>query len=210
MHGVKTRIIAADLSDPKFIEAIRAQTTDIKIGLLVNNAGQYNLGKFLDQSLETQLSILEVNTRAPLVLTHEFGQHMRQRGQGGIIIVSSTVSSSGAPYNANYAATKAYDFILGEGLQHELKADGVAVQVLQPGGTWTEGARKMMADAPNYMKTIMMEPAPVVTQSLRNLGKRTFVIPGAMNRFMVWMMSTLVPRRIAVSMWGRMMKDMQG
>ena len=210
MHGVKTRIIAADLTDPTFIEAIRAQTSDIEVGLLVNNAGQYYIGKFLDQPLETQLSVLAVNTRAPLVLTHEFGQKMRQRGKGGIIMVSSTVSSSGAPYNANYAATKAYDLILGEGLQHELKSDGVAVQVLQPGGTWTEGAQKMMVDAPGYMKNMMMDTEPVVTISLRNLGKRTMVIPGSMNRFMTWMMSNLLPRRVAVSMWGKMMQGMQG
>lgn len=207
-YGVEIRTVAVDLAESDFIEKIQAQTADIEIGLLVNNAGQYHIGKFLDQDLATQLSVLDVNTRAPMILTHAFGQLMRQRGKGGIIIVSSTVSGAGAPYNANYAATKTYDFVLGEGLRYELKNDGIAVQVLQPGGTWTEGAQKMMSHAPNFMKIMMMDTEPVVALSLRKLGKRNTVIPGQMNRFMVWMMAILLPRRLAVSMWAMMMKGM--
>ncbi len=209
MHGVQTRIIVADLVTPNFIDIVQNETDDLEIGLLVNNAGQFALGDFLDQPLDKQLTILELNTRAPLILTHAFGQLMRARGRGGIIMVSSTVSSSGAPFNANYAATKAYDLILGEGLQAELKASGVDVQVLQPGATWTEGSQKMMTDAPAYMKNMMMKPSVVVETSLRKLGKRTRVVPGSMNQFMVIMMNNL-PRRFVVNMWGQMMRGMQG
>ena len=205
---IDVRVAAADLSQPDFMDSIRQITANLEVGLLVNNAGLYFIGDFLDQPLETQLAVLNVNTRAPLLLTHEFGQRMRQRQRGGIIMVSSTVSGTGAPFNANYAATKSYDLALGEGLQYELRKAGVDVQVLMPGGTRTEGADRMMQDAPSYMDMMMMDVAPVVTESLNKLGRKTNVIPGFMNRIMTMMASRLMPRSAAVRMWAFMMRGM--
>ncbi len=122
--------------------------------------------------------MLNINMRAVLMLTYEFGQRMRTKRRGGIILVSSTVSGTGAPFNANYAATKSYDLVLGEGLRYELRKAGVAVQVLMPGGTRTEGSSRMMQNAPGYMDLMMMNPQPVVAASLNKLGKKTTVIPG--------------------------------
>ena len=209
-YGIQVRVAAADLSKQDFIDSILEATSDIDIGLLINNAGLYFLGEFLEQDLDAHLSMLEVNTRAPLLLSHTFGNKMRQQGRGGIIIVSSTVSGSGAPFNANYAATKSYDLVLGEGLEYELKKHGVDVQVLMPGGTWTEGAHRMMKDAPAYMNNMMMETKPVVAASLNKLGKKSRVIPGQMNQFMTWLTARLMPRGLAVRMWANMMRGMMG
>ncbi len=209
-YGVQTRIIATDLASPDFMDDIIAGTSDIEVGLLVNNAGIYELNNLLDSSLEFQLKMLELNTRAPLVLTHHFAKEMKNRGRGGVIIVASTVSGFGAPTNANYAATKSYDMILAEGLAAELKNSGVDVQAFLPGGTWTEGAQKMMAKPSMMIKAMMMETEPTVKASLKGLGKRTIVIPGLMNKSMFFMMSRFMPRSMAVSMFGMMMNMMGG
>lgn len=207
-YEVEVRVAAADLSQPDFMDSIRQATADIEVGLLVNNAGVYFVGEFLDQSLDAQLAVLDVNTRAPMLLTYEFGQQMRRRNRGGIIMVSSTVSGTGAPFNANYAATKSYDLAFGEGLQYELRQAGVDVEVLMPGGTRTEGAGRMMKDAPGYMNMMMMDAGPVVTASLNKLGRKTTVIPGFVNGMMTLMVSRLMPRSAAVRMWAFMMKGM--
>lgn len=209
-YGVQTRIIAADLSTPDFMDAIIEETSDIEIGLLVNNAGIYELGDFLDISLETQLTMLQLNTRAPLLLTHHFAKSMKARKRGGVIIVASTVSGIGAPSNVNYAATKSYDMVLAEGLAHELNGSGVDVQAFLPGGTWTEGARKMITKPSAMIKSMMMEATPTVKASLDGLGKRRVVIPGFINNMMYFMMSRLMPRAMAVSMFGMMMNMMNG
>ena len=209
-HGVQTRIIAADLSTPDFMDAIIDGTSDIEIGLLVNNAGIYELSNLLEASLEFQLKMLELNTRAPLLLTHHFGKAMKARKRGGIIIVGSTVSGFGAPTNANYAATKSYDMILAEGLAAELKDSGVDVQAFLPGGTWTEGSHRMIAKPSMMIKSMMMETEPTVRASLNGLGKRTIVVPGLMNKTMYFMMSRFMPRSMAVSMFGMMMNMMNG
>ena len=50
---------------------------------------------------------------------------MRERGRGGIIVVSSGAAWSGSALNANYAGTKAYDLVFAESLWAELP-DGKA------------------------------------------------------------------------------------
>lgn len=209
-HNVQVRVTSADLSQADFMDDIRPVTNDIEIGLLVNNAGVYFIGDFLDFPVEKQVAMLNVNARAPMILSHEFAQKMRQRGHGGMIIVSSTVSGTGAPHNANYAAMKTYDLVFGEGLQYELKKSGVDVQVLMPGGTRTEGSDIMMKNAPSFMDMMMMDSTPVVATSLKNLGRKSIVIPGMMNKMMTFMAVRLMPRAMAVRMWAFMMKSVKG
>ncbi len=54
---------------------------------------------------------------------------MRERGKGGIIFISSTVAFSGTPAWSNYAATKAYDLTLADGIARELGRDTVIPQI---------------------------------------------------------------------------------
>jgi len=137
-HSVSTRVVPIDLSCDDFLPAIDQATADVQIGLLVNNAGVVTSGNFLDNDLDSELTLLHINNRAPLILTHHFGRAMRQRGRGGIIFLTSTVVFAGVPMWSNYAASKAYDLVLAEGLAKELHDDGVSVLALGPGPTGTE------------------------------------------------------------------------
>jgi len=60
---------------------------------------------------------------------------MRARRRGGILFVLIAGWSYAAPYQANYAATKAYILSLAQALNYELKPEGVDVSVLSPGLT---------------------------------------------------------------------------
>lgn len=209
-YGIQVRVVALDLSKPDFLDTLKTQTDDLEIGLLVNNAGVYYAGALLDVSLDKQVTMLTLNTRAPLILTHHYAQQMTARGRGGIINISSTVAGFGAPFNANYSATKSYDWYLAEGLAHELRGTGVDVQAFLAGGTFTEGSKRMMGELSPMMKMMMMPPEPVVKTSLNALGKRTVVIPGFINKMMFIMMSRLMPRSLAVRMLAMMMKMLDG
>src|SRR5262249_32002855 len=96
-HSVSTRVVPVDLSRDDFLPAIEQATADVQVGLLVNNAGIATTGNFLDHDLGSELALLHVNSRAPLILTHHFGRSMRQRGRGGIIFVASTLAFAGVP-----------------------------------------------------------------------------------------------------------------
>src|SRR5262249_3071292 len=129
-HSVSARVVPVDLSRDDFLPAIEQATADVQVGLLVNNAGIATSGNFLDNDLDSELALLHVNSRAPLVLTHHFAKAMRQRGRGGIIFLTSAVAFAGVPSWSNYAASKAYDLVLAEGLAKELHKDGVSVLAL--------------------------------------------------------------------------------
>jgi short-subunit dehydrogenase len=187
-HGVRVRIVPVDLSQDDFLEEIRQQTADIEVGLLVNNAGFATSGNFLDNDLEAEVAMLHVNARAPLVLAHHFGSLMQERSKGGIIFVSSTLGFSGVPLWSNYAATKAFDHILAEGIGRELKRHGISVLAVTPGPTRTEFWRK----APSRLLPFS-SPERVVNVALRKLGRRSSVTVGWLNSLIVFS-TRLLPR----------------
>jgi uncharacterized protein len=128
-HAISTRVVPVDLSRDDFLPAIEQATADVAVGLLVNNAVIATTGNFLDNDLGSELALLHVNSRAPLILAHHFGRAMRQRGRGGIIFVASTVAFAGVPSWSNYAGSKAHDLVFAEGLARELRPDGILVTV---------------------------------------------------------------------------------
>jgi len=202
-NNIEVKTIAVDLSRPDFMSSVRSTVQTLEVGLLVNNAGFGLVGPFLQNDLERELEMLNVNCRAPLILTHVLGKEMVKRKRGGIIIVSSTSGFLATPFMTHYAATKAFDLSLGEGLWYELKEHGVDVMALCPGGTSTEfhqiaGIRGVMA----------MPVELVVTQALKSLGKKASLINGWRNRVKVFLIR-LNLRWINASVAGKIVRKLQ-
>jgi hypothetical protein len=118
-----------------------------------------------------------------------------------MIFVSSTVAFAGVPKWSNYAATKAYDLVLAEGLASELRKSSVSVLAVCPGPTrtefWPDGAKPLLA----------MEPGAVVDIALKNLGKRTTVVAGGTNRLIAFS-TRLLPRSWNTRIFGRVIGAM--
>lgn len=201
-NKIQVRALRADLSQPDFMSVIRSAIQSIEVGLLVNNAGFGLAGNFLDHPLEKEVALLDVNCRAPLILTHEFGRRMAERGRGGIIFVSSVSGYIATPFEAAYAASKAYELFLAESLSYELKDNGVNVLALCPGVTITE-----FHDLAGIRAVAAMPVKPVVALALKELGKKPSVIAGWHNRLLVSLIN-LVPRRIRIVKAGRVMKNL--
>ena len=182
--SIETKVVAADLSADDFLPKLTAATQDLEVGLLVNNAGFGLTGEFLANDLQTEIEVLHLNCRAPLVLTHAYGKHMQNRRRGGIIFVSSIVGFVGVPTWSQYAATKGYDVVLAEGLAEELKKSGVDVLAVCPGFTRTDFLRKTTT----FGRIVALDPDAVVRTALRNLGKRPRVTAG--NLFKVILLTT--------------------
>ena len=124
-HGVATRCIVADLARDDIAEVVAAQTADLDVGVLVYNAAAELYGPFLTLDHGAHRTNIAVNCYAPTVLAEHFGARMRDRGRGAIAIVSSLAALQGARYLTIYAASKAYELILAEGLWEELGDYGV-------------------------------------------------------------------------------------
>jgi uncharacterized protein len=199
---IQVRTVRADLSRPYFIADILSATRAIEIGLLVNNAGFGLAGNFLDHRLQDEAALLNVNCRAPLVLTHVFGRKMARRKIGGIIFVSSVSSYIATPFEASYAASKVYELFLAQSLRYELRKHGVDVLALCPGVTNTE-----FHDLAGIRPVAAMPVEPVVAAALQKLGKRSAVVTGWHNRMLVFCLR-FVPRWTATVQAGRIMEGL--
>ncbi|GCE24432.1 SDR family NAD(P)-dependent oxidoreductase [Dictyobacter kobayashii] len=177
-YGVQVKPLLVDLSDPAFLAPVQRETAELEIGLVANVAGLSSVGPLLDIPLETLQRQIAINCYAPLTLSHHFGRLMRERGRGGIIFFSSASALQGTALVTNYAATKAYNLILAEGLWDELRSSGVDVLGFAPGATNTPGFHHAK---PRYTAIPMpyMEAAPTVAEAIAALGHTPAESPDA-------------------------------
>lgn len=137
---------------------------DLKIGVLVYNAAIIPIGDYFKSDLEEQLKVLNINCRVPTYLIDYFGRKMKDNGKGAIVLISSMAGLQGTPINVHYAATKAYNIVLAEGLWYELKDYGVDVITSITGATAT----------PNYVATDPDKPGLFVPKPLKPNGSQEY------------------------------------
>lgn len=200
--GVSTVPVAMDLGRPDLADALRPLLAEREVGMLVCNAAIATTGPFLQGPLEGHLAALDVNCRAPLVLSHLLGGPMAARGRGGIIIVSSMAGLQGAPLLANYGAGKAYGRVLAEGLWAELGERGVDVLACVAGATSTPGYLATAPKQPIRFAPRVQAPVEVALEALRRLGRTPTAVTGRGNRWSAWLLSRLLPRSVAIRLMG--------
>jgi short-subunit dehydrogenase len=199
-HGVDVQTLAFDLGSPDLAARIGDLVAGKDVGLLVYNAAASVIGRFVDSPLDQQLHVLDVNCRGPLLLAHMLGKPMAERGRGGIVLMTSMAASQGGPGLASYAASKAFNLVLAEGLWDELGQRGVDVVACRAGATRTPG---YAASQPRPSRVPLLDPEQVAREALAALGRGPSVIPGAFYRFSAFVMNRLLPRRVAVRIMGR-------
>ncbi|GCE31677.1 short-chain dehydrogenase [Dictyobacter alpinus] len=206
-YHIQARTLVLDLSTPDFLSEVQQATSDLEIGLLANIAGLSSVGPLLDVELATLQRQIMINCLAPLNLSYHFGRLMRTRGHGGIIFFSSASALQGTALVTNYAATKAYNLILAEGLWDELRGAGIDVLGFAPGATNTPGFHHAQ---PHYKAIPMpyMEPGPTITEAINALGKTPSKIAGRSNRAAAFLTTRILSRKQAIKMFGDNMRKL--
>jgi short-subunit dehydrogenase len=195
-RGVSVRTLPMDVADPGVASAIAEAASELEIGVLVCNAAFSPIGKFLDLPLDDLLHIVDVNVRAPLVFVRTLVPPMLERRRGAVVLMSSLAGLQGSPRIATYAASKAFNTILAEGLWGELHASGIDVLASCAGAIRTPGyADASLRDAPGTL-----DPAEVAEQTLAAVGRGPRVVPGWVNRIASVVTGRVLPRRLAVRM----------
>ena len=169
--GRETRCIPADLSDPGVSARIAAATADLDVGLLILVAGaNTHSHEFLDGDLAEFQRVIDLNVSTPLALTHHYGQAMRSRGRGGIVLLGSLAGYLGSARHTVYGGVKAFSRIFAEGLWLELRDHGVDVLELVLGVTRTPAMERvgLNFDAPGV---VVAAPADVAREGLERLGR---------------------------------------
>jgi short-subunit dehydrogenase len=193
----RPHVIVADLEATGVTERLAQTLTErgLEPAIVVNNAGFGLSGAAAELDLQTQLRMIDLNTRALTDLSLRFIDSMA-RHRGGILNVASIAGFVPGPGMAVYHACKAYVVSLSEALHQELKGRGVRVSVLCPGPVLTEfQARAGMADD-RYPKYLTRSAGRVAQDGYDGFmrGERV-IVPGFHNKLVI-ALSRILPLRL--------------
>lgn len=125
------RALAVDLADPAEVDRLAAEAGDVDI--VVANAALPASGLLTSFSVEEIDRALDVNLRAPIVMSRHYAERFAARGSGHLVFISSMSGKVGTPYASMYNASKFGLRGFGQGLRAELADKGVGVSVIFPG-----------------------------------------------------------------------------
>lgn len=116
------------------------------IDVLVNNAGVGVFAPVSEMSLEAWQSVIDTNLTGVFHCCRAVLPHLRARGGGWIINISSLAGKNAFPEAAAYCASKAGLNAFSEALMQEVRHDGIRVAYVMPGSVATDfgspGAKK--------------------------------------------------------------------
>ena len=209
--AVKARVEVLNLGTPELASRLVELDDELGLGVSVYNAAYAPIGAFLDVALEDKLKVVDVNARGPLIWSDVLGRRMVERGRGALVLMSSLAGFHGSAMVGTYAASKAFDTVLGEGLWEELGHHGVDVMVCAAGSTLTPGFKEATPED-KLANLSAMEPKDVVREALAKLGRMsgpTF-IPGRTNRWTQQLIRRFVSRRAAVRLISNNVRSIYG
>jgi short-subunit dehydrogenase len=125
------RVVACDLSDRSAVERLVDEAGPVDV--LVASAGIPGSGTLESFTLAQIDRALDVNLRAPMVMTRLMAEGMVARGGGHIVYVSSLSGKAGTPRTSVYAATKFGLRGFAQSLREDLRPHGVGVSTVFPG-----------------------------------------------------------------------------
>jgi uncharacterized protein len=207
-YKVNVRCVVLDLSAADAAEQFLSATKGLDIGLLVYNAAFSAIGPFVERPVEDHVREAQTNMLTPLKLVHFLADKMLACGRGGILLMSSLSAYQGSAYISTYAATKAFNIVLAEGLWEEWRERGVDVLVCVSGAIKTPNYLASEPERTGGLGDMSMTSEQVVKEALQALGKSPYVIPGRMNRVSSFVMRHLLPRKVSIQLMGRILRDM--
>jgi NAD(P)-dependent dehydrogenase (short-subunit alcohol dehydrogenase family) len=144
-HGGTAHVHVGDVTDVDFVATLmNGQRVDV----LVNSAGR-NIPRRLE-SIERQdfAAVMSVNVEAVLFVTQQAVARMRERGQGGsVVMISSQMGHVGGPERTLYCASKWAMEGMTKALALELASDGIRVNTVAPTFIETELTARSLAKA---------------------------------------------------------------
>jgi len=183
--AVRVQTAVADLADRTAVESLATRVLDDHpaIGLLINNAGIALGGRFDQVSVDQFEQVMNVNFRAPMLLTHALLPALTATPGGHLVNVSSLFGLIAPPGQSAYSASKFALRGLSESLRSELIDNAVGVTTVHPGGIATRIAESALVGShvpeeevePNkklFAALLSYPPDKAAEQILRAVAKR--------------------------------------
>jgi len=197
-YNISVITLSVDLSIAGSAQSLydQCQAQGVKVDILINNAGFAKHGYMLNIPLSVHQKMIQLMVTTLTELTYLFGQDMRQRKEGYILLVSSLLGFLPGPQFATYAAIKAYSLNLADSLVREFKHDNIRITALCPGGTATEFMDVSGQKIEGMRNLAIMSSDSVARSGLKALAKgQGSVVPGLLYKLSVLGLR-LVPRSL--------------
>ena len=172
---------AADVRDHLAVESCMDEITRREGGLdiLVNNAGVGWFGSVESQAHDDWRRVMDTNVTGIFNCCRAAIPHLRRRGGGDIVNISSLAGTNPFAGGASYCASKAAVDVFSEALMQEVRQDGIRVRYIKPGSVNTDFMGH--ADPDNEWKLRPEDVARVVVDLVshdqRSLASRVEIRP---------------------------------
>ena len=139
-RGGEVAVFRADITDEAEVARLELDVSERlgRVDILVNNAGINIRKPLVEFSLDEWNSVMTTNVTGPFLMCRAFVPHMKGRGYGRVLNVTSTMSHVSLPQRSAYSASKAALLGLTRALALEAAQDGITAVAISPGPFATE------------------------------------------------------------------------
>lgn len=133
-----------DFTDGVAIQAFADRVAAMNIDILVNNAGTNKIAPFAEIEPKDFALIQAVNVTAPFLLSRAVLAHMKKRGWGRIVNISSIWGKISRAQRGSYSTSKFALDGMTAALAAEVAKDGILANCVSPGFIDTELTQRML------------------------------------------------------------------
>jgi short-subunit dehydrogenase len=189
-HDVQVKFVACDLGMEEGCADLEGalRRFGLYADILVNNAAIMTAGFFQDADRDELRQLVDLDVRAVVDLTRRFLPGMLARRRGGVLNVASVEGFFPVPYQATYAAAKAFVLSFSRAIAYETMGTNVRVSAFAPGAVATKMHAKAGAEYSRYVQLFPVMDAEAVAR----IGYRKFmrgkkiIVPGWFNRLSIF------------------------
>ncbi len=164
---------------------------NFNVSILINNAGIGGSMPFEEAHVDYIAAIIQVNAKAPALLTHQLLSNLRRQPASYILNISSIAAFSPIGYKTVYPASKAFVHSFTRGLYAELKDTNVFVSVVHPGAMATNKQACVRIEKQGIFGRLTLQDSEKVARyCIDKLFKRCAVIKVTP---ITWFLSIITP-----------------
>lgn len=145
--GRKVELVLCDVSSPDAIKEVFAGIADLKVDILINNAGSISRVPAAETEMQDWNRIIDTNLNSVFQISQACGRAMIAQGNGTIINIASLLSFQGGISVPAYTASKHGVAGVTKALANEWGSRGVTVNAIAPGYISTDNTAALRADA---------------------------------------------------------------
>ncbi|MGI9223281.1 MAG: SDR family NAD(P)-dependent oxidoreductase [Woeseiaceae bacterium] len=180
----QVEIFAMDVSDDEACVDLfkKADFEFGRVDILVNNAGCHSRGEVETVSADDLGRMIDVNLKAPIILTRRALPYLRKAKGGVIVNVASLAGRTPVPGSATYSASKFGLRIFTFALAEELRGTNIKVAAISPGPVDTGFIMGDIDNTPPMTFSQPMSTADEVAQGILDLcgnNQRELAMPGS-------------------------------